>query len=89
MANFKYVVYQCSNCGLPQLARNDHLSRLCVKCNVTNSLHQNKVKILLQTNSQKEAFEAVAYAKLHRELFSQLPGVHGRRRVGFLRRVNK
>jgi len=84
----KYVVYQCANCGVPQYGRNDRKTRECVRCHYTNHIDFRKIKVLLQTDSVKEAFEAVAYAKQRKDLFVQRPA-HTRTRTQFLRKANK
>ena len=87
----KYVVYQCANCGLPQYARNDRATRECVKCSFINRIdNYKKIKVLLQTDNVKEAFEAVALAKMRKNVFTQLPvHTHITRDTQFLKRVNK
>jgi hypothetical protein len=87
----KYVVFQCSECGLPQYARNDRKSRECPRCSVVNVIEFAKIKVLLQTDSVKEAFEAVAYAKMRKDLFVLRDPTHTRShsRTQFLKRVNR
>ena len=86
----KYVVYQCANCGLPQYARNDRATRECVKCSFINRIdNYQKIKVILQTNNVKEAFEAVSYAKMNRDVFPQRLHTLTSRHTYFLRKVNK
>ena len=86
----KYVVYQCGNCGLPQYARNDRATRQCIKCTFINDLtNHQKIKVLLQTDNVKEAFEAVAYAKMNRDVFPQRLHTYTQRHTHFLRKANK
>jgi hypothetical protein len=80
----KYVVFLCANCGLPQYARNDRKSRECPKCSFINSIDFRKIRGLLQTDDVKEAFEAVALAKMNKNQFKQLP-FHTARQTQFLR----
>lgn len=86
----KYVVYQCINCGIPQYARNDRDSRQCVKCSFINRIdNHTKIKVILQTDNVKEAFETVAYAKMNRDVFPQRIHTHSPRHTHLLRKVNK
>ena len=83
-------MYQCRNCGLPQYGRNDRKSRECVKCSFINDLtDRRRLKVLFESDSVKEAFEAVAHAKMNRDVFPQLLRTHTRRHTQFVRRVNK
>ncbi len=82
-------MFQCCDCGLPQYGRNDRKSRVCVNCSKVNRIDDNKKKVLLETDSVREAFEAVAYAKRNIDLFPRLLHTHSHRHTQFLRRVNK